>query len=84
MSNYINNQYTEINDLSQIYCNTLNTSTITNDELNALQGISTVNTIQEQINAIIYGNNPGGYFSITATQNSGFIVTGDLIQELIL
>jgi hypothetical protein len=73
MSNYINNQYTEINDLSQIYCNTLNTSTITNDELNALQGISTVNTIQEQINAIIYGNNPGGYFSITATQNSGFI-----------
>jgi hypothetical protein len=73
MSNYINNQYTEINDLSQIYCNTLNTSTITNDEFNALQGISTASTIQEQINAIIYGNNPGGYFSITATQNSGFI-----------
>jgi hypothetical protein len=73
MSNYINNHFTEINDLSQIYCNTLNTSTITNDEFNALQGISTVSTIQDQINAILYGNNAGGYFSITATQNSGFI-----------
>ena len=59
MSNYINNHYTEINDLSQIYCNTLNTSTITNDEFNALQGISTVSTIQDQINAILYGNNAG-------------------------
>ena len=76
MSNYINNNYTEINDLSQIYCNTLNTSTVINDEFNTLQGINTETNIQSQINGILntisFGYSSGGYFSILATQNSGF------------
>jgi hypothetical protein len=64
-------------NVDEIECYTINTNYISNDEINTLKGSNINLTLQSQINTlnsvITSGNSGGGFFCITATQNSGFI-----------
>jgi len=64
-------------NVDEIECYSINTNYISNDEINTLKGSNINLTLQSQINTlnsvITSGNNGGGFFCITATQNSGFI-----------
>jgi len=51
MSNFLNNFYTGVNNLSNINASVFNTDIVSNDELNTLNNIDTSKTIQQQINA---------------------------------
>ncbi|MEI6371495.1 MAG: hypothetical protein WCO49_17580 [Nostocales cyanobacterium ELA608] len=52
MSNYLNNFYTGINNLSTINASSLNTDIISNSEFNTLNNIDISKTIQQQLNDI--------------------------------
>ena len=63
-------------NVDEIECYSLKTNYISNDELNTLKGSNINLTLQSQINTlnqyVSNGSSGGGFFSITATQNTGF------------
>ena len=64
-------------NVDEINCYSLKTNYISNDEINTLKGSNINLTLQSQINTlnqyVSNGSSGGGFFSILATQNTGFI-----------